>query len=82
MPKIPLLWPQKLCKARRNIISIEVLSKKFSSSCILELICLKNYANQLINLLIAHTNSNAAEHSATLKPQHFFLANIATPSTR
>ena len=76
------MWCQKLCKAGRRIISVKVLGRELSPSCILELLCLKNHANHLVYLLIVHTESNIAEEPALIQPQQFVPRNVATPGTQ
>ena len=63
------MWRHKLCKTGKRIISVEVLGRKLSPSCILELSCLKNRANHLVHLLVIYTESNKAKEPATIQPQ-------------
>lgn len=37
---------------------VKTLSKEQNSSCILELLCLENHANGLLNLLVVYKKSN------------------------
>ena len=80
--KFPLMWYQKLCKAGRRITFVKVLSRKLSSSCILELSFLKNYANHLVHLLVVYTETNIAEELVLIQTQQFIPANVATLDTQ
>lgn len=68
----------KLWKARRDIISIEVLGKKLSFNCILELLSLKNHTNHLIYLFITYTENIAAEKSVLIQSRQFIPGNAIT----
>lgn len=79
--KFFLIWRQKHCKIRRRIIFIEALDRKFSSSYILELPYLKNYANHLIHMFVIHMESNTAKELVPIQPQQFVSETVASLST-
>lgn len=47
-----------------------------SLSYILEVLCLKNYVNHMVNLLIIYMESNVAEKSAPAQPQQMFWKTL------
>lgn len=80
--KFPLLWRQKPCKTGKRIIFVKVLSKELSLNYILQPSCLKNQANHLVNLLVTHGKSNAAEEPVPAQLQQFVPGDAKTPSTQ
>ena len=80
--KFPLMWHQKLCKARSRITFIKALARELSSSYILGLLFLKNHSNHLVHLLVIYTESNKAEEQALIQLEQFVLGNVVTPGTQ